>query len=115
MGKKLHIGNLAYSVTDDMLKNVFEKIGTVDSVSVVRDKISGRSKGFGFVEMSSDNSANDAIEKLNKQEFEGRMMFVSESRPREEGSGPSGGNRRRFGSGGGAGGGGGEHRRFNRD
>ncbi len=80
MVKKLHIGNLAYSVTDDALKTAFSQFGTVCSATIVKDKISGRSKGFGFVEMETEAEATDAIEKLNKSSFEGRTMFVSESR-----------------------------------
>ncbi|MDR0753584.1 MAG: RNA-binding protein [Holosporaceae bacterium] len=79
MGKKLYIGNLAYSVTGDMLRNTFSKVGEVESATVVADKVSGRSKGFGFVEMATDDQATAAIERLNRSEFEGRMMFVSES------------------------------------
>jgi RNA recognition motif-containing protein len=79
MGKKLYIGNLAYSVTGDTLRNAFSKVGEVESATVVMDKVSGRSKGFGFVEMATDDQAAAAIEKLNRSEFEGRMMFVSES------------------------------------
>jgi RNA recognition motif-containing protein len=80
MVKKLHVGNLAYSVTDDSLKTAFSQFGSVESATVIRDKISGRSKGFGFVEMSTEEEASQAIEKLNKSAFEGRTMFVSESR-----------------------------------
>ncbi|MDR2157996.1 MAG: RNA-binding protein [Holosporaceae bacterium] len=98
MVKKLYIGNLAYSVNDDSLKNAFSQFGAVDSAIVVKDKISGRSKGFGFVEMSTDESAASAIEKMNKCEFEGRTMFVSESHSTGEGSrGNGGGANRRFG------------------
>lgn len=100
MVKKLHIGNLGYSVSDDMLKDTFSQFGTVQSATVVKDKISGRSKGFGFVEMSADSEAAAAIEKLNRTAFEGRTMFVSESRstgapssfpPRGNGGGDRGG------------------------
>ncbi|MDR2646260.1 MAG: RNA-binding protein [Holosporaceae bacterium] len=91
MGKKLYIGNLAYSVTGDMLRNTFSKVGEVESATVVADKVSGRSKGFGFVEMATDDQAAVAIEKLNRSEFEGRMMFVSES---HSGGDRDGGNRR---------------------
>ena len=79
MVKKLHIGNLAYSVSDESLKNIFSQFGTVESAIVVKDKDTGRSKGFGFVEMSTDQEADDAVEKLNKYELEGRTIFVSES------------------------------------
>lgn len=80
MVKKLHIGNLAYSVSDEALKDAFSQFGGVDSAIVVKDKVSGRSKGFGFVEMSTDEGASQAIEKLNKTPLEGRMMFVSEAK-----------------------------------
>jgi RNA recognition motif-containing protein len=80
MVKKLHVGNLAYSVSDDSLKDAFSQFGTVQSATVVKDKISGRSKGFGFVEMSTEAEAADAIAKMNKFELDGRTMFVSESR-----------------------------------
>jgi RNA recognition motif-containing protein len=80
MVKKLHIGNLAYTVSDDSLREAFSQFGTVQSATVVKDKISGRSKGFGFVEMSTEEEAANAIEKLNKSPFDGRTMFVSESR-----------------------------------
>jgi RNA recognition motif-containing protein len=103
MVKKLYIGNLAYSVDDDSLKSAFARFGTVESATVVKDKASGRSKGFGFVEMSTEESAAQAIEKMNQSEFEGRKMFVSESHsmnakgPRNDGprgGGPRGGNHR---------------------
>ena len=87
MVKKLHIGNLAYNVSDDALREVFSQHGTVQSATVVKDKISGRSKGFGFVEMSTDVEAAGAIEKLNRSPFEGRTMFVSESRSTGTGGG----------------------------
>jgi RNA recognition motif-containing protein len=102
MVKKLHVGNLGYSVTDETLKEAFAPIGTVESATVIRDRISGRSKGFGFVEMSTDQEAANAIEKLNKTEFEGRTMFVSESRSPGDGKfSGSDGNRSggRFGGG----------------
>ena len=92
MTKKLYIGNLAYSVTDDALRTAFSAFGTVESATVVRDKMSGRSKGFGFIEMSTEAEASEAIEKLNKSPFEGRTMFVSESvSTGNKGSSPRGG------------------------
>jgi RNA recognition motif-containing protein len=98
MVKKLYIGNLAYSVNDDSLKEAFAQFGTVESAIVIKDRASGRSKGFGFVEMSTDESAATAIEKMNKCEFEGRVMFVSESHSSGEGSrGSNGGGNRRPG------------------
>ena len=106
MTNKIHIGNLAYAVTDDALKGAFEQFGTVQSAIVVKDKVSGRSKGFGFVEMASEQDAAEAIEKLNKTPLEGRTIFVSEARsngPFPEGSfarrkSGSGGGKRHFGS-----------------
>lgn len=80
MGNRIHVGNLAYSVTDESLKSAFEAFGTVQSAVVVKDKISGRSKGFGFVEMSSEEEANEAIDKINKTQLEGRTVFVSAAR-----------------------------------
>lgn len=80
MISKIHIGNLAYAVTDDTLKTAFEQFGTVQSAVVVKDKVSGRSKGFGFVEMASEEEAATAIEKLNKTPIEGRTAFVSEAK-----------------------------------
>ncbi|MDR3186969.1 MAG: RNA-binding protein [Holosporaceae bacterium] len=99
MAKKLHVGNLGYSVTEDALRGAFSSLGNVESVTVVKDKISGRSKGFGFVEMSTDQEAADAIEKLNKTELEGRVMFVSEARSTVRDGGGYSGNRdnNRFG------------------
>lgn len=80
MAKKLHIGNLAYSVSDDTLKDAFSQFGGVESAIIVKDKVSGRSKGFGFVEMSTDEEASQALEKLNKTQLEGRTIFVSEAK-----------------------------------
>ena len=90
MVKKLHIGNLAYTVSDDALRETFSQYGTVQSATVIKDKISGRSKGFGFVEMSTDEEATAAIDKLNRSPFEGRTMFVSESRSTGAGGGGGG-------------------------
>ncbi|MDR0556127.1 MAG: RNA-binding protein [Holosporaceae bacterium] len=98
MTKKLYIGNLAYSVDDDSLRDAFSKFGAVESAVVIRDKMSGRSRGFGFVEMASDESAAVAIEKMNKCEFEGRLMFVSESHSTgKESRGGNNGGGSRFG------------------
>jgi RNA recognition motif-containing protein len=90
MAKKIHVGNLSYSVSDESLRGAFAPFGDVESVTVVRDKISGRSKGFGFVEMSTDEDAAAAIEKLNKTAFEGRTIFVSESKSIEKPAAPRG-------------------------
>lgn len=100
MGKKLYVGNLSYSTTDQELADLFSQCGNVDSARVIMDRDSGRSKGFGFVEMSSDNEANSAIEKLNGSDFGGRNLTVNEARPQAPRSGGGGG-------GGGYGGGGG--------
>lgn len=90
MVKKLHVGNLSYSVTDEDLKNAFSACGSVESATVVKDKRSGRSKGFGFVEMKDESEANQAIEKLNRTELNGRMMFVSESNSTSSSERPAG-------------------------
>ena len=108
MGKKLYIGNLAYGVTDSTLAQLFEAHGTVQSAQVIMDRDTGRSKGFGFVEMGSDAEAQAAIAALNGKEMEGRSLTVNEARPREEGGGGqrSGGGRGGYGgSRGGSGGG----------
>jgi RNA recognition motif-containing protein len=80
VNKKLFVGGIPYSTTDDQLKELFAQIGTVVSASVVVDKFSGRSRGFGFVEMSTDEEAQKAIEKLNGTEVGGRKIVVSEAR-----------------------------------
>ena len=81
MGKKLYIGNLPYSATEQSLADKFSQCGTVDSAKVITDRDSGRSKGFAFVEMSTDAEAQDAISKFNGTEFEGRQMTVNEAKP----------------------------------
>ena len=105
MGNKLYVGNLAYSVRDDELQQAFGQFGTVTSAKVMMDRETGRSKGFGFVEMGSDAEAQAAINGLNGQALEGRAIVVNEARPREERPGGYGG--RGGGGGGGYGGGGG--------
>jgi cold-inducible RNA-binding protein len=84
MATNLFVGSLAYSVNDDQLKDFFSAAGTVESAKVISDRDSGRSKGFGFVEMASDDDAKKAIADLNGKELEGRAITVSEARPREE-------------------------------
>lgn len=84
MSTKLFVGSLAWATTDDSLQQFFAQAGTVVSASVIRDKMSGRSKGFGFVEMSSEEEAKNAMETLNGQDLDGRNIIVSEARPREE-------------------------------
>ncbi len=96
MGKKLYVGNLPFSATEDSLADTFAACGTVDSVKIITDRDSGRSKGFGFVEMSSDDEAQKAIEMYNGQDFGGRKLTVNEAKPmapREGGRGGGGGSR----------------------
>ncbi|MBI2427048.1 MAG: RNA-binding protein [Candidatus Kerfeldbacteria bacterium] len=83
MNQKLYVGNLSYQMSDDDLRRTFEQAGTVQSATVIMDKFSGRSKGFGFVEMSSAEEAQAAIEMLNGKEIEGRALRVNEARPME--------------------------------
>ena len=114
MGKKLYVGNLAYGVTDSTLAQMFEAHGTVQSAQVIMDRDTGRSKGFGFVEMGSDQEAQTAIQALNGQQVGGRALTVNEAKPREDrGGGRSGGGGGGYGGGrGGSGGGGGGGRRY---
>ena len=111
MGNKLYVGNLAYSVRDESLQEAFGQFGTVTSAKVMMDRDTGRSKGFGFVEMGSDAEAQSAINGMNGQALEGRAIVVNEARPREERPGGFGGGGRSggggFGGGGGRSGGGG--------
>ena len=93
MGKKLYAGNLSYSVTSGTLEELFSEFGTVRSAEVIQDRDTGRSKGFGFVEMDDDEAAGRAIEGLNLKEHDGRAMSVNEAKPREERSGARGGYR----------------------
>ena len=81
MSKKLYIGSLSYDTTEDSLKDLFSKAGKVESAAIITDKISGRSKGFGFVEMSTDEEAKKAIETLNGKELDGRTIIIDEARP----------------------------------
>ncbi len=81
MAKKLYIGNLSYSTTDEELKSIFSDAGNVESANVIKDKFSGRSRGFGFVEMSTDQEATKAIEMFNEKEVDGRNLIVSEAKP----------------------------------
>lgn len=83
MAKKLYVGGLSYDTTDEALKDAFSKAGTVESVNIITDRMSGRSKGFGFVEMSSDEEAQAAIEMFNGKDFNGRNITVNEARPME--------------------------------
>jgi RNA recognition motif-containing protein len=103
MGKKLYVGNLSYNVTSAELQELFGQHGTVQSADVIQDRDTNRSKGFGFVEMGSDQEAQAAIDALNGKDWNGRVLTVNEARPRPEGGGGGGGGR---GYGGGGGGGG---------
>jgi RNA recognition motif-containing protein len=107
MGKKLYVGNLPYSVRDSDLEDLFSPHGSVQSAQVIIERDTGRSKGFGFVEMSNDQEAQEAISALNGRDMEGRTLTVNEARPKEEGGGGGGGRRSGGGGGGGYGGGGG--------
>jgi RNA recognition motif-containing protein len=108
MGKKLYVGNLTYGVTDSSLEQLFAAHGTVQSAQVIMDRDTGRSKGFGFVEMGSDQEAQAAIQALNGQMVGGRNLTVNEAKPREDrggGRGGSGGGRGGYGGGRGGSGG----------
>src|SRR5688572_26209908 len=105
MGKKLYVGNLSYGVTDSDLSAMFGAHGTVQSAQVIMDRDTGRSKGFGFVEMGNDQEAQAAIAALNGKEVQGRALTVNEARPKEGGGGGGGGGRGGYGGGGGGGGG----------
>jgi len=107
MGKKLYVGSLPYSTNEDELRDMFGACGAVDSVAIILDKFSGKSKGFGFVEMSNDDEADKAINELNGRELGGRTIVVNEARPPEKRSGGFGGGGGRGGRGGGGGFGGG--------
>ncbi len=101
MGRKLYVGNLGYGVTDSDLSKMFEPHGTVESAQIIMDRDTNRSKGFGFVEMKTDQEAKTAIAALNGQQADGRAMTVNEARPKTEGGrGGSGGGRGGYGGGG---------------
>lgn len=104
MGRKLYVGNLPFSATENTLSDLFSQCGTVDSAKLITDRDTGRSKGFGFVEMSSDDEAQEAIDKYDGQDCEGRPMRVNEAKPQEpRRGGGGGGGRGGFGGGGGGG------------
>jgi RNA recognition motif-containing protein len=106
MGKRLYVGNLSYGVDSSALEQLFAQHGTVQSAEVVNDRETGRSKGFGFVEMGSDEEAQAAIAALNGQQHDGRALTVNEAKPREDRPrGGGGGGRGGYGGGGGGGGG----------
>jgi cold-inducible RNA-binding protein len=109
VGKKLYVGNLTYGVSSADLEQLFSQFGTVQSAQVIEDRETGRSKGFGFVEMDSEAEAQEAIRALHDQEHNGRRLTVNEARPREPrsgGGGYGGGGGGGYGGGGGGGGGG---------
>lgn len=108
MGKKLYVGNLSYETGNGELEKMFEAYGTVQSVQVIMDRDTGRSKGFGFVEMGSDQEAQAAIAGLGGKEVDGRTLTVNEAKPREDRGGGGGGGGGRGGYGGGRGGSGGK-------
>jgi RNA recognition motif-containing protein len=110
MAKKLYVGGLPYSTTEDELRDAFAGAGSVTSATIIMDRMSGRSKGFGFVEMSSDEEAQKAVDMMNGKDFGGRTLTVNEARPMEErprggGGGGGYGGGSRGGNGGGYGGG----------
>jgi len=97
MGKKLYVGNLAYSVTSESLEQMFLEFGAVTSAQVIQDRDTGRSKGFGFVEMQTDDAAQRAISGMHEKQLDGRSLTVNEAKPREGGGG---GGRGGYGGGG---------------
>jgi RNA recognition motif-containing protein len=107
MGRKLYVGNLPYSATEQSIRDAFSASGTVDSVSLITDRDTGQSKGFGFVEMSSDQEAQAATQALNGAMLDGRQIKVNEAKPKAAGGGGG-----RSGGGYGGGGGGGYGRRY---
>lgn len=104
MSRKLYVGNLPFSTDETQLQDLFAQAGTVDTVNVVRDRETGRARGFAFIEMGSDAEAQDAITKLNAYELDGRALTVNEAKPKTAGGGGG------YGGGGGFGGGGGSRR-----
>jgi len=103
MAKRLYVGNLSYSTSDYALQDLFAQAGEVEEAVVVTDRDTGRSKGFGFVTMATDEGATAAIDKYNESEFEGRTIRVAEARPRQPRTDRGGGGGRGFGGGGGGG------------
>jgi RNA recognition motif-containing protein len=104
MAKRLYVGNLKYTLTSEHLQELFEQFGTVTSAQVLSDRETGRSRGFGFVEMANDDEAMAAIESLDGQDHDGRRLTVNEARPRSSGGGSAGGGGGYRGAGGGGGG-----------
>jgi len=105
MGKRLYVGDISFNATEESLRDLFSSIGEVESVKVITDRDTGRSKGFGFIEMSSEEDAKKAIEQLNGKTFMERVLIVNEARPQQqrERRGFGGGGRGGFGQGGGSG------------
>ena len=101
----IYVGNLSWTMTDDDLSNLFTQYGTVSSAKILKDKMNGRSKGFGFVEMEDEEAAKTAIANLNESEVQGRKLIVNESQPRQDAGGAGGFKKRSFGGGSGGGGG----------
>ncbi len=112
--KNIFVGNLSFGATEGAIRSLFEQFGQVDRVSVVTDRDTGQSRGFGFVEMPNNAEGDEAINQLNGQELEGRAINVNEARPKEDRGGGGGGGRGGGGGGYGGGGGGGGQRRGNR-
>jgi cold-inducible RNA-binding protein len=111
----IYVGNLAREVTEDDLREAFEAFGQVSTATIIKDKFSGESRGFGFVEMPSKNEAQNAITEMNEKDLKGRTINVNEARPKTDRGGGGGGRRRGGGGGGrggGRGGGGGGGRRY---
>ncbi|MBR9922989.1 MAG: RNA-binding protein [Bacteroidetes bacterium] len=106
----IFVAKLNYQTEDNQLLELFEEFGAVDSAKIIMDRDTGRSKGFGFVEMPNDDEARNAIQELNDTEFDGRTIVVKEARPREDRGGRGGGGRGGYGGGGGRGGYGGGNR-----
>lgn len=103
MATKLYVGNLSYDTTEDQIRTLFAQAGEVGEITFITDRETGRSKGFGFVQMTTEEGAKEAIKRFNGHSLDNRALTVNEARPREERSGGSGGGRRDFRSGGGRG------------
>lgn len=91
MGRKLYVGNLSFTATEDELRDYFSQAGTPESVAIIKDRMTGKSRGFGFVEMSNESEAAQAIEQLDGKDFKGRALKINEARAREGGGGGPGG------------------------
>jgi cold-inducible RNA-binding protein len=93
MGRKLFVGNLSFNTDERRLEELFQSVGPVDTVNIVRDQMTGRARGFAFVEMQTDADAQNAIQRLNDTELDGRKLAVNEARPKTPGGGGGGGDR----------------------